>query len=152
VARSPKKDPQRNEVYRWEEKFAHLFYQHGMSSRDVGRLVRSVATYYGISKPKLLRFRGGSTAPTAYAWDHGVIELNTSLAEFTGPLLAHELAHVICAAYGYEEPDHGPIWFGTYLHLLDRYKMIPKDASVPSARKARLKFRNPDDCAPGRLP
>jgi hypothetical protein len=152
VARSPKKDPQREEVYRWERNFRTQFLCHEMPLKAARQLIRDVCKEYKIKPPKLLRSRLGPKAYTGAAWEAEVIEVNSSQAEFTAILLAHEVAHVICSAEGYEEPDHGPVWLGLYLYLLDRYRIVPLCATVPSAKAAGLKFRDPTMCSPGRLP
>lgn len=149
--KSPKSDPQREEVYRWERNFSNLFYEHKMRRRALHALSRAMAKAYGIPKPRMLRLKLGKTGYTGAAWEDHTVEVNTDRAEFTSMLVAHEMAHVICYAYAVMEPDHGPTWLGVYLWLLDKFNIIPADASVPSARKAGLKFRKLDSVKPGEL-
>lgn len=148
--RSPKKDPQRSEVYRWEDSFRHLFYAHGLRARQAHALERQITGYYGIPRPRLRAARWGKSGYTAAAYDTPtpLIVVNEDRAQFTGPLLAHELGHLIVPAYGHEEPDHGPLWLGVYLHVLDAWQILPATMTVPSARSAGLKFRDPAQCGP----
>lgn len=152
MPRSPKCDPQREEVYRWERGFKQQFCDHSMPIRSAQRIVREMAKHFGVKRPRLFRSRLGKRGYTGAAWGADIIEVNVDLAEFTAILLAHEMAHVICAHEGLDEPDHGPVWLGTYLYLLDRFKIVPLSATVPSASAAGLKFRDPLECAPGRFP
>ena len=152
MPRSPKSDPQREEVYRWEKGFRQQFFDHTMKTRAAQRLVREIAEHFGVKRPRLFRTRLGKQGYTGAALEAEFIEVNTDRAEFTAILLAHEMAHVICAFEGLDEPDHGPVWLGTYLYLLDRFKIVPLCATVPSAKAAGLKFRPPEDCAPGKFP
>ena len=72
----------------------------------------------------------------------------SALLLFTAPLLAHEISHIITDLYGIDEPDHGERWLGAYLHVLDRYAILPLSMTVPSAKAAGLRFRDPALCTP----
>ena len=148
---SPKSDPQQHEVYRWERKYAQLFFSHAMPYKKAHGLAAAMANAYGIPKPRLSWRRARKESYVAIAEGDEVIEVNTTKADFTSILVAHEMAHVIAHAYGVLEPAHGPTWLGIYLWLLDRFLIIPKCASVPSAKAAGLKFKHPDKVAPGAL-
>ena len=68
---------------------------------------------------------------------------SSGIGEETALLLAHEFAHNVCFANGVSGPDHGPIWLGVYIDLLDWFKILPRCMTEPSARKAGLKFKAP---------
>jgi hypothetical protein len=149
VRPSPASDPQRNEVYAWERKFDQLFLDHAMPYRKAHKLAAAMAAAYGVRKPRLSWRRARKERWIAAAWGDEMVEVNTTKADFTAALVAHEMAHVITHAYGILEPDHGPTWMGVYLWLLDHFKVVPKCASEPSARKAGLKFKR--NVGPGQL-
>ena len=151
AGKSPKCDPQREEVYRWERNFSNLFYEHKMRPRAMHRMARAMAESYGVRKPRMLSLRLGRGSHTGAADGADSIEVNTDKAEFTSILVAHEMAHVITHAYGIIEPDHGPTWFGVYIWLMDKFNIVPADATMPSARKAGLKFKHPERVKPGEL-
>ena len=148
---SPKSDPQRNEVYRWERNFSNLFYEHRMRPRAMHRLVRAMADAYGVRKPKMLSLHLGKKGHTGAATGDETIEVNTDTAGFTSILLAHEMAHIVTHSYAILEPPHGPTWLGVYLWLMDKFNICPADATVPSARKAGLRFKPLSAIKPGEL-
>lgn len=150
--RSPKSDPQREQVYRWERKFYGTIFQHEIKPRALHKLVRDMAACYGIKKPTILKSRLGTKGMLmAQADGADSIELNESVLAYTGHLIAHEMAHVVCHAHGVEGPQHGPTFMGVYLWLLDKFNIVPACASLPSARKAGLKFKPLDKIKPGEL-
>jgi len=150
MARSPKSDPQREEVYRWEKGFSQMFYGHGFLPKEAHRLERAISRYYDIPRPRLraVRWGKGSFLGAAYSEPRPLIVVNEDLGAFTAPLLAHEISHIITDLYGVDEPDHGERWLGTYLHVLDRYAILPVSMTAPSAKKAGLRFRDPALCTP----
>jgi hypothetical protein len=150
MRKSPKFDPQRNEVYRWEKNFSQLFYDHAMTKRSAHALALAMANYYKIKKPRLDSIKVGR-AYTAAADGQDSIEVNTDMAQWTGPVIAHEMAHVICHAYGADEPPHGPKWLAVYLHLMDKFNIMPADGLCASAKNAELKFTKLDKVKPGEL-
>jgi len=152
MARSPQSDPQREEAYRWERKFYGTLFNHEMKPRALHKMARHMAESYGVRKPRLLVKRIGREGRImAMADGQDSIEVNHDMAFFTAHLVAHEMAHVVCHAYGVMEPPHGPTWLGVYLWLMDKYKILPLCASMPSARKAGLKFKHPNKVKPGAL-
>lgn len=139
MARSPKYDPQREEVYRWEKKCAGIWYTHKMTNADAKLFIKAMCERYGVPPP---RFKSVEDAPWAAA-AHGdvLIEFNRSKIKPTGLMVAHESAHIIHHACGYDDAPHGPRWLGIYIDLLDYFQLIPRCMTEPSARKAGLKFK-----------
>lgn len=156
MARSPKSDPQREEVYRWEKGFSQMFYGHGFLPKEAHRLERAISRYYDIPRPRLRAVRWGKRGFLGAAYSEHptganrqpLIVVNEDLGAFTAPLLAHEISHIITDLYGIDEPDHGERWLGAYLHVLDRYAILPLSMTVPSAKAAGLRFRDPALCTP----
>ena len=139
MARSPKSDPQREEVYRWEKKCGTLWYLHGMKMGEARSLLRLMCKRYLVPTP---RFKTVEDAPyTAAAHGDVLVEVNRQRAKPTALLVAHEAAHIICHNLAVDEPDHGPTWLGVYIDLLDHFKILPRCMTEPSARKAKLKFK-----------
>lgn len=128
-----------------------LFYWQRMTLERAKKLANRMAEYYGVKAPVLSRVRRGLKNFTAITFEldgKALVHVNIDKAEFTAPLIAHEMAHVICDAYSVQEPDHGKTWLGIYLHLMDVFKIVPGDAMARSARAAGLKLRNPLHCTP----
>lgn len=116
------------------------------------RVIRHVCRKYKIPQPRLKRWSKDLTKARflAACWDGGI---GFDPQHRTLKVLAHELAHWVCDEYGYYERTswHGPRWLGIYLWIMDYTRVMPLSASVPSARKAGLKFRRTSECAPGKL-
>lgn len=140
--RSPKSDPQREEVYRWERKTDSLWRLHGMPFGLARKLLATMCKRYGVPAPAFKSVEGGPFM--GVAWGDSLVEVNRKACRPTGLLIAHEAAHIICHSNGVDEAPHGPTWLGVYIDLLDHFKILPRCMTEPSARKARLKFkRNP---------
>lgn len=148
VLKSPPEDPQRNEVYRWENtRFGCLFFWHSMPLAKAQKLADRMAKEYGV-KTVPLRYVTRSRNSWTAAQFPDRIEINKTRARWTAPLVAHEMAHHIHDELGYGGPDHGPLWLGLYIRLMDHYKIMPGEGMAYSARKAGLKLRNPNKCSP----
>jgi hypothetical protein len=145
---SPKKDPQRSEVYAWERKLWSIWKNHGMRMEDARSLVAKMCRYYRIPAPALKMTEDATWMGAA--WGDSLIEVNKRVAKPTGLMLAHEVAHVIQHAYGLKEANHGPLWLGIYMELLDKFMILPRCMTEPSARRARLKFKR-SGILPGEL-
>lgn len=150
MRKSPKSDPQRNEVYAWESKFVSAC-TASMTDTRVAKMVREVCSEYGIKKPKLGPLR---RKERDYA---GVCDPNTEMLRFaptwrSAHIVLHELAHWILLQFGFGgDNHHNPLWLGVFLRLLHEYKTLPLCASVPSAKKAGLQFLKPEKCTPAML-
>lgn len=139
MAGSPQCDPQREEVYRWERKFRSLWYDHGMTFKEARELLRKMCARYDTEPPVL---KSVKEAPwTAIAEGDERIVVNRDRAKPTAVLVAHEAAHIIQHGHGDPGPDHGPLWLGIYIDLLDHFNILPRCMTEPSLRKAKLKFR-----------
>ena len=56
--------------------------------------------------------------------------------------LLHELAHYIVDITYEGHHDHGKEFVGVYMHLLDKYRIIPRDAFRVIAKRRRIKIAN----------
>ena len=136
---SPKYDPQREEAYAWENKFLAIK-ASPVDELRFRRVMRDICERYKVPVPKLKTIRSKKYA--------AFCDIENDRLEFVPQyrsimILCHELAHWIVYHYGYKHVYHGPRWLGVYLYLLDATYTLPLDASLPSVRKAKLKFRNP---------
>jgi hypothetical protein len=147
MKKSPKYDPQRNEVYAWEAGFTNAA-TGNMGVKYFYLLLRSACKTYGVTRPT------ASKLPKKYVGYAAICDVENSTLMFdktyrTAHVLFHELAHWILIKYGYKKLDHhNPLWLGLFLRLLHEGQVLPMDASVPSARAAGLDFRDPLDCGP----
>ncbi len=150
MAKSPKCDPQREKVYRWENGFGAVR-TGDMGTRKFYSLLRTVSEDYGVVKP-----RAAGMHKCWKAWAAACLTEEKLLCFdkgfCTAHILLHELAHYILDQYGFGSlPEHGPKWLGLYLYLLGRYKALPLSASIPSARAYGLKFEDPRTFVPSTI-
>ncbi len=54
--------------------------------------------------------------------------------------MLHELAHYITDYTWVGHGGHGPKFVGVFMHLLDKYKMIPNDAFRLVAKRRNIKI------------
>lgn len=154
--KSPGTDPQREEVYRWEEGFASI-HRNTADREWFEGLVTFFCRRYRVKAPKVSsrvpkRFQTEDRITAAVChWKAGKIYFDRRF--MSSAVLCHELAHWVCDSYGYGDVGaHGPKWLGVYLWMLGKAAVLPLDLATHSARKAGLKFRDPKrECAPGKL-
>ena len=146
MAKSPQYDFQREEVYRWEQKFQSL-QTSPLPVKAFRRMARKICQHYGLRTPFIGSLRHKNYAALTY--ESGDVYFCSAYRG--GWLLCHEFAHYVLNEYGYRREFHGQRWLGLFIYLLDVCELVPLCASVPSARAAGLKFRRPATCAPGRL-
>lgn len=146
LLKSRTEDPQQELVYLWEnDNYRTLFYGHRLPLTKAQKIARSMARFLGIPEPRLSHKRKGKHGNTAEQWGDRMF-VNLDKAGWTCALIAHETAHWACDYHGTNRQDHGPGWLGTYLRLLDKYKVLPLHASTHSARLYGLKFMDPTQC------
>ena len=151
MRRSPKYDPQREEVYRWEQDRKGTVIKNATPVRMLRGLAKRVCRDYGIPAPpiKFVYHEGLEWAGIACP-DRG-LALNRFWSGRNIRTLAHELAHWIMFQYQIPEAPHGRTWLGIYLYLTDVMFVEPLSASLPSARKAGLRYKHPRYVQPGAL-
>lgn len=136
-------------MYAWEQGFWGGYTDAPCPVSKLRRWAKKVAKEYQIPAPKLSFHR------TEEQWaglaDDVNIRLNTEWHGRCTFVLLHELAHYICFQYGHMWNPHGPRFLGVYLWLLDECRLVPLSASIPSARAAGLKFRDPLKSCPKTL-
>ena len=134
-------------VYHWEELFAGNLYNTMIRLKTARALLRLMAREYGVPIPRLRRYRfpDESNAVARASAYPAAIEFNARTNSITAMLLAHEMAHIICMYYGFEDDsmDHGRIWLGVYARLLNDYAIMPYSATVASLDKYDLSHIHP---------
>lgn len=148
MTKSPKYDPQRNEVYAWEHNFSGSAYGD-MGTKRFYALLKKVCDKYKVDRPKC-----GQIPRSWVGQYYAVCDIEQKALWFdpqccTPQILLHELAHWVIDEYGYNGTAyHNQLWLGLYLRLMHDFKVMPMDASVPSAAAAGLKFVDPKKCSP----
>lgn len=145
MKKSPKYDPQREEVYRWERKFGATTYGD-CGTRNFYALRNRVCEKWKVPKPVMGRLQSDEHRYAAVC-DPNTKSLRFNPGYCTASILLHELAHWVLDRYGFKgSAHHNFLWLGVYLRMMHDHKVLPLDASVPSARKAGLKFADPKKC------
>lgn len=152
ATRSPKYDPQREEVYRWEKGFTNAA-TGDIGTRKFYYLLRAACDTYNVRRPKASGLsKKHLAAGYAAICDNENGTLRFSKHFCTGHALMHELAHWIMRQCGYHLQDHhNALWLGLFLRLLHESKVLPMNASQPSALAAGLNFIDPMLCGPVNL-
>lgn len=136
------KDPQRDAVYDWEGEFRD-WNRKTLPIRLVKKYVQDACAHYGLPAPTVK-----SHAGKAYAFYKPKDDYSGEVISFPAwcqnPAVAlHEAAHyIVLHHFGKDVQDHGPIWLGVYLWLLQRAGIAPESALHPSARKWKLRWRH----------
>lgn len=151
-AKSPRSDSQREEVYEWEHQFFSSRYCTS-PDRWFRRTLREICRRYKVPVPKIeVLPRIKSLDGVAGLCWHEKKTLYFREGYRSVMMLCHELAHWVLDCYGYGDVGcHGPKFMGVYLWMLSASYTMPLYMTVPSARAAGLKFRDPHSCAPGKL-
>lgn len=141
--RIPKRDPQQFKVYRWEK---DLFDWAGERATDaelhtvMGRCCRA----YRVPVPDIALVtknkRDGVKLDSYYMPDSHSITIRPRHRDKCTAI--HEAAHAIADhIFGTENGEwHGPIWFGIYINLLERHRILPRTVLLDHARSFDLKW------------
>lgn len=153
MARSPASDHQRELVYKWENGFQGASEAVKLPVYDLRYIIKRSCTLYKIPAPTVRFMHVPGRVEWAARANGDAIQFNsTSILSRNRQTAIHEVAHHIAFNYEHFHNHHGPVWMGVYLWLLDRWQVIPLDASMPSAKALGIKFRDPiKECAPGKL-
>lgn len=139
-------------MYDWERGFEGSCHGAVSSARYLRAAAAKMARIYKIPPPSVIFHDPVKTKCAGWTREDGVICLKLNGHGRNLGTLVHEMAHYVMVAKGYPN-THGPLWLGVYLWLMHRSALMPLSASVPSARAAGLRFRDPlKRCAPAKLP
>lgn len=145
-----KSDPQRSKFFGLEREFIGSSIYHKVARKDLQVLANHACSYYGVptvvvvvyDNPKLKEF-GESVVFSTDDWRTKFgrqIRLNRGYHGANLSTLLHELAHYISdVAYPGCE-SHGREFVGIYMHLLDKYRILPSVAFRALAKKWRVRI------------
>lgn len=132
-----------------EREFVGLSLHHTVSKRELEKYVRHACRYYRIKTPKLSIYDDPSDQTFGYSectiHEDGsrsafCIYLNRGFHGANIITLMHELAHYIADSTWCGHHGHGPKFVGIYMHLLDKYRVIPADAFRTVAKRRNIKI------------
>ncbi len=132
-----------------EREFCGSSIYHKVGRDDLESVMRHACMYYKIRAPKLIIFndpddhRFGESLSWSIdggpAFDH-LIRLNSGYHGANVCTLMHELSHYILDATYQDHYDHGKKFCGIYMHLLDKYRVLPAVAFRALAKKWRVEI------------
>lgn len=134
-----KKDPQARKLYKMEREFCGTSIYHHVKRVDLLTILNHACRYYGVMIPKLTlgsnskdKVFGRSYVTIHYREDDSVefmdeheIWLNRAYHGDNVAVLLHELAHHIVDQRFDRAYDHGKTYCAIYMHLLDKYRLLP---------------------------
>lgn len=141
-------DSQGVKVYRLEREIVGGAVNARLTRGQLQELSNHVCRYYGIPPAKIVVFTNRKVRifgdSTMFMIDGRVagakIRLNVAFHGANIFTLLHELAHYIVEWIYDDAENHGPQFVGIYMHLLDKYKVIPSCAFRAMAKKHRIKI------------
>ena len=142
---APKSDPQREKVYDLQAEFAGAWGVDRGSRATLQTYLAKVARYYRLNPPSLVI----SDRPTTYAGEYAAAEWDRAGERIilfrkghgdNFQCLLHEFAHYVIDQYYDGAEDHGPEWVAVYMHLLDKYSILPHECFRLLAKKYRVKI------------
>jgi len=130
-------DPQRRKLYYMERHFDGMTIKHHAERQHLLDIRDHVCKYYGLEPIKLYIVDrkppeeghddlGWTT--TTYEDESCALYLNRAWYGDNAQTLLHELAHYVTDSHYEDHQTHGGQFCAIYMHLLDKYKMLPSDA------------------------
>ena len=138
-----KTDPQAKLVYKMEREFVGVSVYHKVDRQHLLLVMNHVCKYYKVAVPKLIIYNKpkerifGSSSSVVFDDGTGAydIRLNRGFHGANLCTLLHELAHHICDSYYENHEDHGKEFCGIYMHLLEKYRVMPSCAFRAMAKR-----------------
>lgn len=144
----PRADRQKDRLYAWEDSWRAW----GRNTHTLAQLrtaIREACAHFGVEAPAVVqhnkRSLSWSTTLTGDLTGKDVISLQA-----VGPLdrggknmavAMHEASHhIVVKLHGLRPADHGPIFLGVYLSLLEAAGLAPRSALYASAREHGLRW------------
>lgn len=133
-------DPYAYKLFELEKHFAGACVYHTVSKASLMLLAEDAAFYYNLDPPTIHIVN--RPAVKQYGWvENGDIYLNRAIWGANTTTLMHEIAHIVVQSHlPPDVEDHGPEFLGVYMHLLDKYRILPQEAFRLLARKWGLKI------------
>lgn len=145
----PASDPQRTRVYRTEREFIGVSVSHVVSKANLQVIADHVSRYYRLPKIKIIvvdRPWEKVLGWCEYMFTEDdqpidfVIHLNRGFHGASVCILLHELAHYVTDSVYKDHEVHGPEFVAVYMHLLDKYRVMPDACYRLLAKKHRVKI------------
>tara|TARA_R100001143_G_scaffold28420_2_gene28092 strand:+ start:11388 stop:11909 length:522 start_codon:yes stop_codon:yes gene_type:complete len=143
-------DPQRTRLYKLEREFIGTSVYHQASQKHLCLLARHVCSYYCVPEIRVVVYNDPDQKcfgeSVSYSDDDFVttygheIRLNRGYHGANLTTLLHELAHYISDQYFEHHRDHGAQFCAIYMHLLDKYRVLPAFAFRALAKKWGVKI------------
>ncbi len=145
-----RRDPQSSRVYVMERHYVGVCVYHTVTKANLQIVADHVCRYYRVEPVKIDTYvdtRAG--ADMSICWwsedenghhDTHKIVLNRAKHGANVTCLLHELAHHIVHSIYVNIEGHGPEFVGVYMHLLDKYRVMPSCAFRALAKKCRVKI------------
>lgn len=143
-------DPQREDLYRWEETWGPWNF-NSLTLTECREWIEFACRLYDVEPPRVRQHR-----TRELSWCHikmGVISLQGGKHRYRGgrnvSQALHEVAHWIVFKLFDDRPqDHGPTFLGVYMWLLEAARVAPRIALHASARAHGLRWRElgPEAC------
>jgi hypothetical protein len=133
----PKTDPQRDNLY-WMEAEFNGWWGLARSPRSaLEGFAIAVCKYYKVDPPRIIISRKPSKHDGDYL--HGEVTLYIGKGDNPG-VLVHELAHHVVDELYADVEHHGPEFMAIYMHLLDKWRILPHEEFRRLARKYKLRI------------
>ena len=133
----PKSDPQRDDLYWLEAEFNGWWDMARSSRQQLIDLAADVCKYYKVDPPSICVSR--KQCPDNGYYVHQTITLTARRGDNPGVLL-HELAHHLVDEHYDNAEHHGPEFCAIYMHLLDKWAILPNEEFRRLAKKYKLRI------------
>ena len=143
-------DPQRTRLYRLEREFVGGVVNHVVSRKKLQELSNHACRYYRIKPIKVVVFDDPRqrffSEVLCYTNNDGtpdfghLIRLNKGFHGANVCSMLHELAHYIADDTYHGSQGHGKQFVGIYMHLLAKYRVLPRDCFRLLAKRYRIKI------------
>lgn len=132
-----------------EREFVGCSIYHKVAKDDLETVMRHACTYYRIPAPRLVVYNDPDERAFGHSqydlhsdghMDNFLIRLNRGFHGANLATLFHELAHYIVDNTYEGHHGHGKKFVGVYMHLLDKYRVLPSVAFRALAKKYRVEI------------
>lgn len=136
----PQYDPQRERLYSMEREIIGMAVHHGAKRSELLTVVEHACKYYGVPPPRLMVVN--RPEQPVFGWtDTKKIVLNRGYHGANVPTLLHELAHWIVDSFDTSRIEaHRPQFVGVYMHLLEKYRLLPEAGFRSLAKKWKVRI------------
>ncbi len=138
---APKSDKQRDNVYYLEAEINGWWAMCSSTTKDLEGLLMMVCRYYKVDVPRFRVVRDKKIGDAGWHDpERDEIVLNRSQEGANAMVLCHEAAHYLVDYFYEDRESHGPEFVAIYMHLLDRYQLLPHECFRLLARKHKVRI------------